>query len=144
MITKSKTHGYIIACITIPLILASLSKLIDIRSNVVSKLPEASPASTMLIRMLGNTSGIVLIAPANVSPFSTSTFTSCTAFCSFLFSHCSPSIPSACITVTPACKILWNCLQNTAKSFALTLPPMLMFSSLFKAFGFSTVIGVNP
>ncbi|MPN51976.1 hypothetical protein SDC9_199628 [bioreactor metagenome] len=67
--TTAKTAGYTIADLTLFSVLFSFSKCSAILSIIVSKLPLTSPASTMLISMVGNTSLCCLIDSDRVEPF---------------------------------------------------------------------------
>ena len=120
IMTMNTTIGYVIA----PLIFAdnalSFSKCSVSLSRQISRLPDNSPAATMLIMIGGNTSEFTRSASASVPPFSTYVFASITALCSVLFSIWSPISSSADIIVTPALITAENCLQKTAKSFDFT------------------------
>ena len=125
--------------------MASFSNCIAILVREFSKLPDASPALTISTRMLGNSS-FCFIESERVSPFSTLSCVLLIASCNFLFSVCSESISKALITLTPALRILANCLQNTLMSLAgiFFLPKKDTFTSLSSAPCFAIDTGVNP
>ena len=124
--------------------LASFSNCTAIREKAISRLPEFSPASTILISIGGNTSACPLMESASVLPFSTLRSTSEIARFSHLFSVCSESICRASFMGTPACVILTNWRQNTLRSRGFTFFPMEKSISLFKAPCSLTETGMRP
>ena len=91
MITMSSTRstiGQIIAPLILFCVLLSFAQCSDTRFIITSRLPEASPAPTMLTNSEGNTPGFVAIASEKLRPFCTSSYISrSTCFC-LLFSDC--------------------------------------------------------
>ena len=85
-ITISTTIGYVMAPLILDVRALSFSKCSTSLSKHISRLPDISPAATMLIMIGGNTSGLTLNASARVPPFSTYVRASCIAFLSVLFS----------------------------------------------------------
>ena len=132
IITTINTQGYISAFLTIPFSFASFSKWLAIFPIALSRLPDASPASTMFSNNGGNTVSL-LMASAMESPFSTLSRTFFNACFNALFSVCSANIANAVTTLTPALEILTNCLQNTPRSLELTFFFIVKLMSLFNS-----------
>ena len=105
----------------------SLSNCLQIRSKDTSRLPVTSPAATMWIRISGNTFPSAFMALARESPFSTEVVTLLRDFFNVLFSVWSVTMCRPSMRVTPAFKILWNCLQKIVISFFFTGLPMVIF-----------------
>ena len=124
--------------------LASFSNCTAIRVKAISRLPEFSPASTILISIGGKISDWPLMESASVFPFSTLRSTSEMARFSHLFSVCSESICRASFIGTPACVMLTNCRQNTLRSLGFTFFPMEKSISLFRAPCSFTETGISP
>ena len=145
-ITTRSTHGYIIAFLTMPCVLACFSNCIAIRVRAFSRLPDDSPALTISIRIDGNIPESCLMESDNVSPFSTPDWASIIAFLRFLFSVCSANISRALTTLTPALSILANCLQNTLISLGLTFFLVRKGSSISLSSAVCVLIdiGVSP
>ena len=121
------------AFFTIADVLADFSNCVAIRSKATSRLPEASPASTICTIRDGKILGYIASELANVSPFSTLTLTPSAASRSRSFSVCSVSIFKASEMVTPAFVMLTNCLQKTLISRGLGQPPTLILMSFVRA-----------
>ena len=133
-----------VAFLIVAFSLASFSNCTAIREKAISRLPEFSPASTMLISIGGKISACPLMESARVFPFSTLRSTSEIARFSHFFSVCSESICRASFMGTPACVILTNCRQNTLRSLGFTFLPMEKSISLFNAPCSLIETGINP
>ncbi|MPN04199.1 hypothetical protein SDC9_151435 [bioreactor metagenome] len=100
--TTTNTAGYTIADFTLFSVLFSFSKCSAILSIMVSKLPLTSPASTMLMRMVGNISLCIFIDSERVEPFCTSSYVSAIAFLKDLFAVCATNISRQGTMPSPA------------------------------------------
>ena len=98
---------------------SSFSNCSAMRLKEISRLPEASPASAMVMKMPEKISRRLAMAAARESPFSMPVRHSATASRRRLFSVCAVSISSASTTGTPALMMLTNWRQKTAMSRAL-------------------------
>ena len=68
MATKATTLGYVSALFTLRCNWSSFSKNVARRSRMTSRIPPASPASTMLTKSVLNTLGWRPMASASVEP----------------------------------------------------------------------------
>jgi hypothetical protein len=112
--------GYIIAPLTRRLIRVSFSIWKATRSRTTSRIPAASPASTIEMKRRENTRGWRAIASESRSPASTSARSSETTRASFLSSVCSSRMTRAVTTLRPASIIVANWREKTCSDFGLT------------------------
>src|SRR5438132_1295777 len=98
------------------------------RTRMVSRIPPASPAATMLTYRSLNALGCLRSASARVWPLSTSYTTCRVTSARILFSVCCARISSACTSGNPALIIVANCRVITTMSRVLTPPPNLKLS----------------
>src|SRR3989475_8068787 len=92
---------------------------------MVSRIPPASPAATMLTYRSLKALGCLRSASASVWPLSTSYTTPRVTSARILFSVCCARMSSACTSGRPALIIVANCRVNTTTSRVLTPPPNL-------------------
>ena len=120
-VAKAMTiSGYIIAPLTRRLICVSFSIWKATRSSTTSRIPAASPASTIEMKSREKIRGWRDIASESRSPPSTSARSSETTVASFLSSVCSSRITSAVTTLSPASIIVANCREKTCSDFGFT------------------------
>jgi hypothetical protein len=112
--------GYIIAPLTRRLIRVSFSIWKATRSRTTSRIPAASPASTIETNSREKMRGWRAMASERRSPPSTSARSSETTFASFLSSVCSSRITSAVTTFRPASIIVANWREKTCRDLGLT------------------------
>jgi hypothetical protein len=98
------------------------SRNVASRIRMVSRMPPASPAATMLVYRSVNTFGWRPSASLTVAPLSTSNTTARVTCCSALLSLCLARMSSACTSGRPALIIVENCRVKITMSRAGTLP----------------------
>src|SRR5947199_6554449 len=98
------------------------------RSRMVSRMPPASPAATMLTYRSLNALGCLRSASARVWPLSTSYTTCRVTSARILFSVCCASMSRAWTSGRPALIIVANWRVNTTTSRVLRPPPNLKLS----------------
>src|SRR5205823_2571094 len=98
------------------------------RTRIVSRIPPASPAATMLTSRSLNALGCLRSASASVWPLSTSYTTCRVVSARILFSVCCARMSRAWTSGRPALIIVANWRVNTTTSRVLTPPPNLKLS----------------
>src|SRR5204863_1161608 len=98
------------------------------RTRIVSRIPPASPAATLLTYRSLNALGCLRSASARVCPLSTSYTTCRVVSASSLFSVCCARMSRACTSGRPALIMVANWRVNTTTSRVLTPPPNLRLS----------------
>src|SRR2546426_554714 len=126
--TDMMTPGEIIAPLTLRTIASFFSRNSAKRTRMVSKMPPASPAATMLTYRSLNALGCLRRASASVWPLSTSYTTLRVTSARILFSVCCARMSRAWTSGRPALIIVANWRVNTTTSRVLTPPPNLKLS----------------
>src|SRR6266550_3653810 len=123
--TEKITAGYTIAPFTLRTMASFFSRNSANRTRMVSRIPPASPAATMLTYWSLNALGCLRSASARVWPLSTSYTTCRVTSASILFSVCCARMSSACTSGSPALIMVANWRVKTTTSRVLIPAPSL-------------------
>ena len=118
---------------TLRMMASFFSRNSDRRTRIVSRMPPASPAATMLTYRSPKALGCLRSASARVWPLSTSYTTDFVISARDWFSVCFARMSSACTSGSPALIMVANCRVMTTRSRVLMPPPNLKLS--LKALG---------
>src|SRR5207247_2446071 len=118
---------------TLRMMVSLFSRNSDRRTRIVSRMPPASPAATMLTYRSPKALGCLRSASARVWPLSTSYTTDLVISARDWFSVCFARMSSACTSGSPALIMVANCRVMTTRSRVLMPPPNLKLS--LKALG---------